>query len=141
MLSSVDPSEKTWNQTNLYFVCFTISSLFLLWIAIVQTPPRREFKVSDPNVRDLSLAQLSLAPSSILYLNFLDAEFNDTSLRAPLSEEILQFAQDLSIPQSEPVISTSGGEKSPSGEKSSGSPGSFGEKKIPKWLKLSKKWI
>lgn len=41
-----------------------------------QTPPKRELKVSDPNVRDLSLAELQLAPSSVLLLQFEKAELN-----------------------------------------------------------------
>jgi hypothetical protein len=39
-------------------------------------PPLRDLKVSDPNVRDLTLAELGLAPSSILHLRFVDDSLN-----------------------------------------------------------------
>lgn len=41
-----------------------------------QTPPPRELKVSDPKVRDLSLLELQLAPSSVLHLKFENDELN-----------------------------------------------------------------
>lgn len=41
-----------------------------------QTPPKRELKVSDPKVRDLSLAELQLAPSSVLHVKFEKEELN-----------------------------------------------------------------
>jgi tether containing UBX domain for GLUT4 len=41
-----------------------------------QTPPKRDFKVSDPSVRDLTLAELSLAPSSVLLVRFEDESLN-----------------------------------------------------------------
>ena len=43
-------------------------------------PPPRDLKVSDPAVRDLTLAELELAPSSVLLLRFLDDTLNRTSL-------------------------------------------------------------
>jgi hypothetical protein len=36
-------------------------------------PPKRDLKVSDPGVRDLTLSELYLAPSSVLLLRFEDA--------------------------------------------------------------------
>jgi hypothetical protein len=44
--------------------------------ALDQTPPRREFRVSDPAIRGRSLYDLQLAPSSILYVKFLDDPIN-----------------------------------------------------------------
>lgn len=41
-----------------------------------QTPPKRELKVSDPQVRDQTLLQLQLAPSSVLHLKFEDDTLN-----------------------------------------------------------------
>ena len=41
-------------------------------------PPPRDLKVSDPDVRDLTLAELGLAPSSVLLLRFVDDELNRT---------------------------------------------------------------
>ena len=46
-------------------------------------PPPRELKVSDPAVRDLTLAELGLAPSSVLHLRFVDDELNRASLFFP----------------------------------------------------------
>lgn len=43
-------------------------------------PPLHELKVSDPAVRDLTLAQLGLAPSSVLHLRFVDDALNRASL-------------------------------------------------------------
>lgn len=39
-------------------------------------PPPRDLKVSDPAVRDLTLAELGLAPSSVLHLRFVDDALN-----------------------------------------------------------------
>lgn len=54
-----------------------------------QTPPPRELKVSDPKVRDLSLLQLQLVPTAVLYIKFLDESLNRElalkQLDAPLS--------------------------------------------------------
>lgn len=44
-----------------------------------QSPPKRDLKVSDPKVRDLTLAELQLAPSSVLLLRFEDESLNSSS--------------------------------------------------------------
>jgi hypothetical protein len=41
-----------------------------------QTPPRREFRVSDPEIRGKSLFDLRLSPSSVLYVKFVDEHIN-----------------------------------------------------------------
>jgi hypothetical protein len=41
-----------------------------------QSPPKRDLKVSDPKVRDLTLAELQLSPSSVLLLRFEDETLN-----------------------------------------------------------------
>ena len=41
---------------------------------IASNPPPRDLKVSDPTVRDLTLGELGLAPSSILHLRFVDSD-------------------------------------------------------------------
>ena len=41
-----------------------------------QAPPRRDLRVSDPKVRDLSLSELQLAPSSVLLLRFESEQLN-----------------------------------------------------------------
>ena len=43
-------------------------------------PPKRDLKVSDPKVRDLTLFELQLAPSSVLLLRFEDESLNSSSL-------------------------------------------------------------
>ncbi len=55
--------------------------LALLWcpcdlIGPDQAPPRRDLRVSDPKVRDLSLSELQLAPSSVLLLRFESEQLN-----------------------------------------------------------------
>ena len=51
--------------------------------ATASNPPPRELKVSDPAVRDLTLAELGLAPSSVLHLRFVDDELNRKSFFRP----------------------------------------------------------
>lgn len=79
-----------------------------------QTPPPRELKVSDPKVRDLSLLQLQLVPTAVLYVKFLDESLNrellsklpsscstcfvDNNVQAPLVPSILATAIDLPLP-------------------------------------------
>lgn len=100
---------------------------------LYQSPPKRDFKVSDPKVRGLSLAELELAPSSVLLLRFEDERLNHIHITAPLLPEVLSQAIDLPIP----VIS----EKPQISSESSSSSVSklLGEKKIPKWLKMGRK--
>jgi hypothetical protein len=43
---------------------------------IASNPPPRDLKVSDPSVRDLTLGELGLAPSSILHIRFVDDGLN-----------------------------------------------------------------
>ncbi|CCM04684.1 uncharacterized protein FIBRA_06870 [Fibroporia radiculosa] len=107
-----------------------------------QTPPKREFKVSDPEVRDLSLTELQLSPSSVLLLNFLDDALNHTDVPAPLDESILARAEDLPTPPNFDPDITSSSSSSLSSAPSSNIPSAASnpapstEKKVPKWLKL-----
>jgi len=104
---------------------------------LYQTPPKRDLKVSDPNVRDLTLVQLQLAPSSILMLRFEDERLNSTQMPAPILPLMLEQAIDLPAPprfDAEP-------QNPPSGSTSS-TPTSNAqptERKIPKWLKAGLK--
>ncbi|KZS92590.1 hypothetical protein SISNIDRAFT_412862 [Sistotremastrum niveocremeum HHB9708] len=104
---------------------------------LYQAPPRREYKVSDPAVRDLNLSQLQLSPSSILLLSFVDEELNDPSLRAPLLEEVLARAQDLPPPPN--YDQTPEPEDKKRKQTATTSSDASGEKKVPKWLKLGSK--
>ncbi|KAL1701690.1 hypothetical protein EV121DRAFT_294000 [Schizophyllum commune] len=101
---------------------------------ILYQPPRLDLKNSDPNVRDKSLAELHLAPSSVLLLRFEDVSLNHPTSPAPLLPEVLALAEDLPPPpnyeQPEPAVpAPQEGAPAPP-PKPSGS----GEKKIPKWL-------
>ncbi|KAG0702783.1 hypothetical protein DFH29DRAFT_483417 [Suillus ampliporus] len=103
---------------------------------LYQSPPKRDLKVSDPNVRDLSLVELQLAPSSILLLRFEDESLNGTNVPAPLLSSIAARAIELPKPpgvDSEPP--KAGKSATPPAKTSSTST----EKKIPKWLKAGLK--
>lgn len=100
---------------------------------LYQSPPMRELKNSDPKVRDLSLAQLQLAPSSVLFLRFEDDRLNHASVRAPLRPDVLAQAVDLPPP---PTFNNAPTPTGTGNTLKSSSSTSTGEKKIPKWLKL-----
>ncbi|KAI0833759.1 hypothetical protein BC628DRAFT_1345173 [Trametes gibbosa] len=116
---------------------------------LYQSPPKRELRVSDPKVRDLSLVELDLAPSSILLLKFLDDEsLNHTDIPAPLAPSVIALAEDFPVPPSfdaEPKKEDKGKSIGGSrlhmnldfGKKKDGDDG--GERKFPKWLKLGPK--
>ncbi|TFK40098.1 hypothetical protein BDQ12DRAFT_483391 [Crucibulum laeve] len=106
---------------------------------LYQSPPKRDLKVSDPNVRDLSLADLQLAPSSILLLRFEDETLNHTNISAPLAPSVLALATDLPMPPSLDQDIPPGGSNHPQSSANSNSMSKPGEKKIPKWLKLGLK--
>jgi len=100
---------------------------------LYQSPPKRDLRNSDPKVRDLSLSELQLSPSSILLFRFEDPELNHSYLPAPLLPSVLAHAQDLPPPpnfDSEPSSSTS----TPAPKSSASS-----EKKVPKWFKMGSK--
>lgn len=60
-----------WNSSIIYPQHLLIRLFF-----VDQSPPKRELKVSDLAVRDLTLGQLQLAPSSILHVRFEDDYLN-----------------------------------------------------------------
>ncbi|KAF7293989.1 UBX domain-containing protein [Mycena kentingensis (nom. inval.)] len=69
---------------------------------VLYQPPKRDLKVSDPTVRDRSLAELNLAPASVLLLRFEDVAhpdkvraLNASGASAPLSPNVLAQAIDL----------------------------------------------
>ncbi|OBZ72626.1 Tether containing UBX domain for GLUT4 [Grifola frondosa] len=107
---------------------------------LYQTPPKREFKVSDPEVRDLSLVDLQLAPSSVLMLKFEDDALNHSGVSAPLDPSVLAKAEDLPVPPDfDEGVATSGSSSSASPATSSGPSIVPKEVKVPKWLKLGGK--
>jgi len=96
---------------------------------LYQSPPKRDLKVSDPKVRDLTLSELSLAPSSIIMVRFEDESLNGSQVPAPLAPSIISQAVDLPSP---PNFD----EETPK-EPQSLSPASSSHtagNKIPKWL-------
>ncbi|KIK94221.1 hypothetical protein PAXRUDRAFT_828214 [Paxillus rubicundulus Ve08.2h10] len=95
---------------------------------LYQAPPKRDLKVSDPKVKDLTLAELQLAPSSVLLLRFEDETLNRSDAPAPLSSTVA--AQATELPK--PLTFTS--EESVMAAKPE-SARSSGIKKIPKWFK------
>jgi len=102
---------------------------------ILYQPPSRDLKVSDLEVRDLTLAQLHLTPSSVLLLRFEDETLNRSDVPAPLMPSIMAQATDLPSPPSFDASAPQQPDNSPS--KASGS--QIGDKKIPKWLKVGLK--
>jgi len=100
-------------------------------------PPPRDLRVSDPDVRDLTLAELGLAPSSVLLLRFVDDELNRSNLPAPLASAVLERAIELTAPPSFDENRKKDGPSSVAA--SSKGKGSSGEVKVPKWLKLGPK--
>ncbi|TEB34443.1 hypothetical protein FA13DRAFT_1772389 [Coprinellus micaceus] len=116
---------------------------------IYQTPPKRDLKVSDPNVRDLTLYDLQLTPSSILFLRWEDEDLNHDQSPAPLLPSILEQAEDLPIPAPAPppppapskeCSSTASANVKPATTGTSGSSNSAEKAaRLAKLLKLGKK--
>jgi len=101
---------------------------------LYQSPPKRDLKVSDPKVRDLTLAELQLAPSSVLLLRFEDETLNRGDALAPLLPTIAAQATELpNPPMPESTV------MAPKPEGSGSSSTSSGQKKIPKWFKAGLK--
>lgn len=124
-------------------------------LILIDQPPKRDLKVSDPAVRDLTLSELYLAPSSVLLLRFEDGADEEQAralngvcpshssrlsltgkigsrVSAPLAPEVLSQAIDLPMP---PAVQGSAPTNSgPNLDLTS--VGASLEKKIPKWLKV-----
>ncbi|KAG9315130.1 hypothetical protein JVU11DRAFT_4253 [Chiua virens] len=100
---------------------------------LYQSPPKRDLKVSDPKVRDLTLAELQLAPSSVLLLRFEDESLNKSDVPAPLLTSIAAQAIELPKPPGfqEVEVVAKPDARSSTGSQSAGSE----QKKIPKWFK------
>ncbi|KAI0667809.1 hypothetical protein C8Q78DRAFT_1049753 [Trametes maxima] len=114
---------------------------------LYQSPPKREYKVSDPKVRDLSLAELDFAPSSVLLIKFDDERFDHSDAPAPLDPAILSLAEDFPTP---PVFAPdpnagkdkddrAGGASRPRTNLAFGKKDDNGERKYPKWFKIGQK--
>ncbi|KAH9812607.1 hypothetical protein DFH28DRAFT_1084389 [Melampsora americana] len=70
------------------------SQSFILY----QTPPRREFKLTDPAIGSKTLLELQLTPSSLFYIKFTDETLNQAQRVPSLLPDLLAQAQDLPPP-------------------------------------------
>ncbi|KAH8913770.1 hypothetical protein BT69DRAFT_1234079, partial [Atractiella rhizophila] len=64
------------------------------------TPPRREFKASDPKIKDKSLYDLQLIPTAVLFIKFEDDTLNDGKKEPPIKPALLELAEELPRPPS-----------------------------------------
>ncbi|PPQ91831.1 hypothetical protein CVT25_000278 [Psilocybe cyanescens] len=104
---------------------------------VLYQPPKRDLKVSDPAVRDQTLAALQLAPSSVLLLRFEDDKLNHVNVPAPLATFVLEQAVDLpSPPTNEERVKDDKSASGSAAPRASKPKTGTGEVKIPKWLKL-----
>ncbi|KAF9024899.1 hypothetical protein BDZ89DRAFT_1068679 [Hymenopellis radicata] len=103
---------------------------------VLYQPPKRDLRVSDPKVRDQTLVQLQLAPSSVLLLRFEDESLNMSNVPAPLIGTVLSQAIDMPKP---PPIEDKPSSKAGFSKDSKSSLGSSVEKKVPKWFKAGLK--
>jgi tether containing UBX domain for GLUT4 len=122
--------------------------LLHIW-SLAQSPPKRDLKVSDPDVKNLSLSELQLAPSSVLLLRFQDESLNGMCFHresltkfdmdegsdypAPLAESVLSQAVDLPSP---PVFADSTANTSSTSTSKSAISSGVGPKNLPKWFKM-----
>ncbi|XP_006459206.1 hypothetical protein AGABI2DRAFT_149377 [Agaricus bisporus var. bisporus H97] len=102
---------------------------------LYQSPPKRDFKVSDPKVKALSLSELQLSPASILLLRFEEESLNHVNVTAPLLPEVLSKAIDLPIPPAPESVSQKPS-PTPIANSSSTASKPLSGNKIPKWLKI-----
>ncbi|KAF8322565.1 hypothetical protein DL93DRAFT_2162695 [Clavulina sp. PMI_390] len=102
---------------------------------VLYQPPKRELKVSDPEIKVQSLAELGLAPSSVLLVRFQSEAYNNTNLPPPLLPQILE--QAVALPGTAEAEAEQGNGTSTSATpKPKPSASSGGEKKVPKWFKM-----
>ncbi len=138
---------------------FSSSGTLTLYRGKDQSPPKREYKVSDPAVRNLSLVELDFAPSSLLMLQFEEESLNrmsriaspascsinnlilstDENVPAPLDASVLAVIEDYPVPRTFEDAPTK--DNKPDGGKprstfTFGKKDESGELKVPKWLKL-----
>lgn len=126
------------------------------WLFILEDqPPKRDLKVSDASVRDLTLSQLQLAPSSVLLIRFEDDALNRTSnqwihrhqyfvdrstidahIPAPLAAFALAQAVDLPLPPMTEQAENGNAATRPSNSNTTNTTATKGDIKVPKWLKL-----
>ncbi|KAI6107908.1 hypothetical protein F5141DRAFT_1215667 [Pisolithus sp. B1] len=99
---------------------------------LYQSPPKREFRVSDPKIRGMTLAELQLSPSSILLVRFENESLNRSNVPAPLLPTLMAQAIDLPTPPAFGENARTPGSTTPSNSKATL------DKKAPKWLKLGR---
>lgn len=94
-------------------------------------------------MRDLTLFELQLAPSSVLLLRFEDDALNDPDVPAPLNSTVIGQAEDLPIPpnfdvEPAPKKGAAAASSTPSSKPTTSQP-SGKEQKLAKFLKLGPK--
>ncbi|KLO05768.1 hypothetical protein SCHPADRAFT_910797 [Schizopora paradoxa] len=104
---------------------------------LFSSPPRRDFKVSDPEVKEKTLLDLRLAPQSNLFFRFFDDSItlDNPGFPPPLLQSLLAQSVSLPTPSTLPVTMGDAGQS----DTGLSSKNTTTERKIPKWLKLSKK--
>jgi len=103
------------------------------------SPPRRDLKVSDPEIKDKSLFELRLTPQSNLFFRFLD---DSIALDSPTSPPPLLpalFVQCINLP--DPIIPPVTNSDPQLTNAGSSLKNSSTERKVPKWLKFNKKTL
>lgn len=66
-------------RTSSFYVRLSHARMFSTYQTLcfhIDQPPKRELKVSDPDVKPKTLAQLDLAPSSVLSIKFQTDAYN-----------------------------------------------------------------
>lgn len=102
---------------------------------VLYQPPARELKVSDATVRDKTLMELQLAPSSVLLLRFLSNDLNDREKLPPLHQSVLDAAVD--FPVVDPPIEEASPNPTASASKAiKGTDKKETENKLARFLKL-----
>lgn len=100
-------------------------------VVIYTSPPRIEYKKSDPSLKRKTLRDLGLIPSAVVNLKWDDPHLNSNALPAPLRSDLTSAAQPLPLPSS-PTSPPSTQLNPHSNSNSVHTPPS---KPVPKWLK------
>lgn len=98
MLEGSFPSTSTISDVYQFLNNSLLDEASVQNFILYQTPPRREFRLTDPKVRSSNLLDLQLAPSSVLLIKFQTDSYNHASNPPPLLSELLKTAEPLPLP-------------------------------------------
>ncbi|KAF9506253.1 hypothetical protein BS47DRAFT_1333910 [Hydnum rufescens UP504] len=101
--ASTDKIKSVYQFVRASLIAEALNDKFILYQA-----PRRELKVSDPEVKSLSLVELDLAPSSVLFVKFQAEAYNNPNLPPPILPQLLDHAVAPPGSTPEPAAPTSG---------------------------------